>query len=232
MPKAIKKKITRKTASTETEVQEKLSSIKDTLRERQSTAMKIFVGILIIMIALVSVLVYSYTSAKKAKLLEYEAYRIYYSSPQIQSADKTDQYKKALDAFKKAYDTKKSPRSLFYIAACYYELGQYDDALRTLKDFVQRYSGDEQFIPLAYQKMAMTYVRKGDTNEAKKILETLYNLKGDIYKDFALMEHARLLEKEGKTDEARKKYEELIRKFPNSPFMDEAKAKTSDKKEG
>lgn len=231
MPKAIKKRIPRKTASTETEVQEKLSSIKDTLRERQSTAMKIIIGTLFVIIALVSVLVYSYTSQKKAKLLEYEAYKIYYGSPQMQSAGKRDQYKKALDTFKKAYDTRKSPRSLFYIAACYYELGQYDDVLRTLKDFAGRYSGDEQFIALAYQKMATTYVKKGDMNEAKKTLDTLYNLKGDIYKDLALMEYAGLLEKEGKPDEAKKKYEEITRKFPNSPFVDEARAKLSEKKE-
>jgi outer membrane protein assembly factor BamD (BamD/ComL family) len=46
------------------------------------------------------------------------------------------------------------------------------------------------------------------------------------------MESARLLEKEGKIEEAKKKYKELTEKFPNSPFTDEAKAKLSEKKEG
>jgi tetratricopeptide (TPR) repeat protein len=119
-----------------------------------------------------------------------------------------------------------------YIAGCYYELGRYDEAITTLKDFTQRYSKEEKFIPLAYEKMAMAYERKGDTKEAMKALEALYNLKGDIYKDFALIESARLLEKEGKTEEAKKKYKELSDKFPNSPFSDAAKAKLSEKKEG
>jgi TolA-binding protein len=46
------------------------------------------------------------------------------------------------------------------------------------------------------------------------------------------MEYGKLLEKEGKTEEAKKKYEELAKKFPNSPFKDEVKAKLAEKKEG
>ncbi len=232
MPKAIKKKITKKTTDTEAEVKEKLTSFKDTLKERQKTVLRYGIGVLVVLIAIGGILVYSHTSQKKAKRFEYEAYKIYYTNTQMQTANKEDQYQKALDLFKKAYDTKKSPISLFYIAACYYQLGKYDDALKTLKDFTQRYSSDERLIPLAYQKMAMAYIRKGDINEAKKTLDSLYNLKGDIYKDFALIEYARILEKEGKLDEARKKYEELVTKFPNSPFKDEAKAKLPEKKEG
>jgi predicted negative regulator of RcsB-dependent stress response len=231
MPKAIKKKIPKKTASTEAEVTEKLSSLRDTLKERQRTALQVGGVVLVVVIALVSFLVYSHISQKKARMLEYEAYKIYYSNP-AQASNREELYKKALDVFKKAYDTKKSPLSLFYIASCYYELGNYDEALKSLKDFVQRYSNDDRFIPLVYQKMAMTYVKKAELNEAKKTLDALYNFRGDIYKDLALMEYGKLLEKEGKLDEAKKKYEELTKKFPDSPFINEAKARLQEKKEG
>ena len=232
MPKAIKKKIPKKVTDTEQEVKERLSSFRDTLKEKQQTAIKYGTGVLVLLIAVVGFFVYSQTLQKKAKGLEYEGYKTYHSKTQMQGAIKEEQNKKALDLFRQAYNTKKSPISLFYIAAIQYELGQYDDSLKTLKDFVQKYSGDEQFIPLAYQKMATIYIKKGDINEAKKSLDLLYNLKTDIYKDFALIEYGRLLEKEGKMDEAKKKYEELAAKFPNSPFIDEAKAKLSEKKEG
>jgi predicted negative regulator of RcsB-dependent stress response len=220
MPKAIKKRVSKKTGDTEVEVQERLSSLKDTLKERQRMVLKIGAGIVIIIIAVVGLLVYSSNSQKKARMLEYEGYKIYYSNQQVQAINKEEQYKKALETFKKAYDTKNSPFSLFYIAATYYELGKYDDALKTLKDFTQKYSNDEKFIPLAYQKMALAYIKKGDINGAEKTLDTLYNLKGDIFKDFALMEYGKLLEKEGKVEEAKKKYEELAKKFPNSPFIE------------
>jgi predicted negative regulator of RcsB-dependent stress response len=232
MPKAIKKKIPKKVTDTEEEVKERLSSFRDTLKERQQTVLKYGIGILIILIAVVGFFVYSQTLQKKAKGLEYEAYKTYHSNPQMQGAIKEEQNKKALDLFRQAYNTKKSPTSLFYIAAIQYELGQYDDSLKTLKDFAQKYSGDEQFIPLAYHKMATIYIQKGDIKEAKKSLDLLYNLRTDIFKDFALIEYGRLLEKEGKMDEAKKKYEELATKFPNSPFIDEVKPKLPEKKEG
>jgi len=94
-----------------------------------------------------------------------------------------------------------------------------------LKDFTQKYSSDKRFIPLAYQKMASVYIKKGDMNEALKTLDTLYALPGDTLKDLALLESGKLLEKQGKPDEAKKKYDELTKKFPSSPYKDEAAAK-------
>jgi outer membrane protein assembly factor BamD (BamD/ComL family) len=110
------------------------------------------------------------------------------------------------------------------------QLVNYDDAIKILNDFTQRYSTEENFIPLVYQKMEMVYIKKGDINGAMKTLDTFYNLNGDIYKDFVLIEYGRLLEKEGKIEEAKRKYRELTIKFPNSPFFEEAKAKLSEKK--
>ncbi len=233
MPKAIKKRIPKKTGDAETEVKERLTFLKDALKHRRKTVLKFTAGILVILVILAGVLIHSYTAQKKARTLEYEAYKTYYSNPQTPSSDRQVQYKTALGMFRKAYDTSKSPLSLFYIAACYDDLGNYDEALKTLKDFTRRYSNAETYIPLVYQKMAAIYIKKGDTGEAKKTLDTLINLKGDIYKDFALLEYARLLEKEGKTDEADKKYQELVTRFPNSPFAAEARAKLgAEKKAG
>jgi predicted negative regulator of RcsB-dependent stress response len=231
MPKPIKKRVSKKSTTTEAEVKDKLASLKDKITARKKTALTYGSGILVILVAIVSFFVYNYTSQKKARIYEYEAYKSYYNIPS-QSVNKEEQYKKALDMFKKAYDTRKSPTSLFYIAACYYELGKYDDALKTLKDFTQRYSKEDIFIPLVYQKIATVYLKKGDINEAMKTLDTLYSSSGDIYKDLALIEYGRLLEKAGKVEEAKKKYKELTTRFPNSPFLEEAKAKLSEKKEG
>lgn len=232
MPKAIKKRISKKSDAPVEEVQEKLSTLKDTLQQRQSIALKIGLGILLIIAAVLFFLIYSHNAASKAAKHEHEAYRIFYSKGPLQTENKQEQYSKSLEVFKKAYDAKKSPFSLYYIASCYYELGQYDESLKTLQDFVRRYSGESQFLPLAYRKMVIIHLRKGDTNEAKKALDALYGLKSDVLKDYALIEYGRLLEKEGNTEEAKKKYEELITRFPASPFKDEAQMKASVKKEG
>ena len=232
MPKAIKKRIAKKPADAEENVKSKLAHLQDTLKERQKTVLKYGAIILVVVFAVTGFLFYTYSSQQKAKELEYEAYKVYYNVYQKQPLSREEQYKKALDIFRKAYDTRKSPVALFYIAGCYYEIGQYDDALNALKEFAQRYSNEKRFIPLIYQKMAMVYLRKGNINEAMNAIDSMYNLKGDIYKDLALIEYARLLEREGKIEEAKKKYEELTTQFPDSPFSDEAKTKLSGKKEG
>jgi predicted negative regulator of RcsB-dependent stress response len=232
MPKAIKRIKEKKTVDTETEVKERLSSLRDTLRESRKTAIQIFAGVLVILVAITGFFIYSASTKKKARDYESQAYRIFNSITPTQTGTEEEHYKKALEMFQKAFDTRKSPVLLFYIAACYYELGNYDDAIKTLKGFAQKYSGEQKLIPLAYQKMAMAYLRKGEVNEALTALNTLYNLPGDIFKDLALMETARLLERQGKADEARKKYEELVKKFPASPFKDEAEAKLAGKKAG
>ncbi len=232
MPKAIKRKVSAKTSATEGEVKDKLASLRDIINERRKSVLRYGALIIGVIIVVSGFLLYDYTSRQKATTLEYEAYKIYHNILPKGSLTREDQYTRALDVFRKSYNTRKSSIVLFYMASCYYELGKYDEALKTLKEFTSKYSNEEKFIPLAYQKMAMTYIRKGSTKEAMGALEKLYNLKGDIYKDFALIEYARLLEKEGKTEEAKKKYEELSERFPNSPFIDEAKAKLSEGEKG
>ncbi|MGB9716383.1 MAG: tetratricopeptide repeat protein [Thermodesulfovibrionales bacterium] len=231
MPKPIKKKIPKKITDTETEVRDRLISLKENLKEKKRYVLRYFLLGLLIIIVILGFIFYEYSLRKKAMTLAYEAYKSYYNLYQKQTLSKTDQISKALDMFNKSYRTKKSPVVLLYIVNCYYELGRYDEALKTLKEFTDRYSGEEELLPLAYGKMSNIYLKKGDIIEAMKTLEKLYTLKGEIYKDFALIEYAKLLEKEGRTEEAKKKYKELTERFPNSPFRSEAEAKLFVKKE-
>jgi len=221
MPKPIKKKIVKKPIDTETEVKEKITSFKDTLKQRQKTAMMIIIISLIVLAGIAGYLSYYYTSKHKAEKLEAEAYKAYYSTNQT-SGDANKKYYSALELFKKAYSTSKSPFSLYYIASCYYELNQYDDALKTLSEFKARFADNDKYIPLVYQKIATIYIKKGNLEKAMTTLNELYKLKGDIYKDFALIEYGKILEKKGNLEEAKKKYKELVTKYPNSPFKDEA----------
>jgi predicted negative regulator of RcsB-dependent stress response len=230
MPKAIKRRVQTKTSDTEQEVKDRLTIIKDNIKERKKTAYQAGIIIVVLIAALTGFFIYNHTSQKKAARLAQEASLIYYSEIPGQPAE--DRYKKALEMFRQANNTKASPASLFYIAGCLYELGKYDEALSTLLDFTRKYANEDKYIPLAYQKIAMVHLKKGDEPGAMKALDTLSGLKGSIYKDFVLLEQARLLEKSGKTEEAKKKYKDLADKFPDSPFSGEAKAKLSEKKEG
>lgn len=227
MPKQIKKRIQKKKVATESDVKDKLTTFMDTLQERQKTLVQYGAVVLVIIIAIISFSIYSFSQRNTAKQLEYEAYIVYYNEYQESPTTEQERYEKALILFEKSYKTKKSPRLLLYIASCYYELGRYDDALNTLNNFTKRYSNEHALIPLAYVKTAQIYQQKGEMQEALKTYDTLSNFKSNLYKDFALMESGRILEKDGKVEEAKKKFNEITTRFPNSPFSEEAKAKLS-----
>lgn len=230
MPKAIKKRII-KHAKTEEEVKGSILKAKQLAIEKKKTLITLAGVIVISAAAIGGFFIYSSSIKSRAEKLEYEAYKIYYGLYQKQPITKEEQYRMARETFKKAYDTKKSSLSLFYIANCYYEMGKYDDAVNTLKDLNQKFPDDERFVPLSYYKMAMASIKKGDRNEALKFLDTLYNYKTVAFKDLALIESGRILEAMGRGEDAKRRYEELTKSFPGSPFIEEARAKLGEKKD-
>ncbi|MEC4675972.1 MAG: tetratricopeptide repeat protein, partial [Nitrospirota bacterium] len=223
--------VKKKAATTETEVKEKFFDIKDVFMQKRKTVFAYGILVLTVVLVIVAVLFYNYTSNKKSRELEYEAYKVYYNMYQNAALPEEEQFRKALELFQQAYDKKKSPRLLLYIASSYYELGEYDDALKVLNDFVKRYADKEDMLPLAYSKIAMIQIKTGNQEEALKTFDTMYKSNAVIYKDLALIESARILEKEGKKEEAEAKYRELTEKFPGSPFFQEAKSRLGEKKE-
>jgi len=229
MPKVIKKK-TAKPAKTEEGVTNALHHTQEFIRERQRVFFPAVIALVVIAVSVAGFLVYRSNMKTQAAALEYEGYKIYYGLYQKQPFQKEDRYQKALEKFRKAYEARKSPLSLFYISACYNDLGKYDDALKSLKELNERFPDDDKFIPLSYYKMAVITLRKGDREGYLKLLDTLYNYRTRTLKDLALLESAKMLEAMGKKEDAVKKYEEITKNFPESPFVEEAKAKLTAKK--
>lgn len=229
MPKAIKKKIT-KPPKTEADVKNMFHHASELIRKKQKLLLPAAIILVVSGISIAGFFAYRSIMDKKAAGLEYEAYKIYYNLHQKQPLQKDEQYRTALEKFKKTYDVKKSPFSLFYIAACYYDMGKYDDSLKTLKELNEYFPDDERFVPLSYYKMAIISLKKEDRESALKFLDTIYNYKTGSFKDLAIIESARILDAMGKTEESSKKYEELTKNFPNSPFLEEAKARLGNKK--
>lgn len=231
MPRAIKKKASKKDTGAEVEITSVLENMRDTLKKKQKTVLTYSLIAVSAALVLAVIIFYQHTADQKSRELENRAYNVYYNLYQKKSMSKPDQYQQALDLFQQAYNTQKSPRVLLYIASCYFELGKYDDALKTLNTFTKKHSNAKDLLPLAYQKMAAVQLIKGDKEAALKTLDTIYK-SGGIYQDYALIESGRILEKDGKKEEAAAKFKELTLKFPGSPFAEEAKTKLGEKKEG
>ena len=224
MPKAIKKKAAKPVAQEEG-VKNVIHDLRESFARRQRLLLPILVGAVVVVILISGVSLYRSNTAAKARTLEYKAYATYYGLHQRQPLPKAEQYQLALEGFKNAYETRKTAYSLFYMANCYYNLGRYDEALKTLKELNERFPDDENFVPLSYHKMAVISLVKGDKESALKLLEAIANYKAESFKDLAIADSARILESMGRTEEAAKKYEELKKGFPDSPFLKPAQAR-------
>lgn len=228
MPKVIKKRTAR--PAKEEDVKSIIHHAKEFIMEKKRILLPIFIGVTAVSVIVAGILIYRVTTANKAAGLELEAYNMYYGLYQKQPLQKEERYQKALEGFKKAYENKQSPSSLFYIASCYYSMGKYDEALKALTELNERFPDDERFVPLSYYKMATISIRKGDNEKAVKMLDVIYNYRTSSFKDLALVESARVLNAMGKKEDSLKKYEELSKNFPASPFFGEAMKKLGEKK--
>src|SRR5208337_1579641 len=223
MPKAIKKRISRK-AQGDDNIGETVADIRKKFHERQSTLVYALLIFGLIVITVGAFIVYNRVSAGKAVEMEYEGYKIFSGATATPYASPADRYKSALEKFKASYAAKKNPSALLNIANCYYELGNFDEALKALKELTDQYS-DPKISSLAYYKMAMIYIRKGDLNSALNTFGIISSIKDAPLQDMALFESGKTLEAMGKTDEAKSKYKELINKFPKSLLVNDANSR-------
>lgn len=222
MPKVIKKRNVQH-AHQEDNLRGTVDDIRSRIKERQKVLVIALAVFLTLLVAAGGYFIYSKSAGDRAEAFQRDAYRVFYNDGTGQPASAGENYKKALDLFRKSYEEKKKADVLLYIAYCQYGLGNYDEAITTLKDLNAKFN-DPAIAPLAYYKLAETYLKKDDQNNAIAALNSIVGLNG-IYQDMAMMELAKIFELQGKGEEARAKYKELISKFPNSALAGEAKAR-------
>ncbi len=226
MPKIIKKRISKHEGSDEA-LQDTVNDIRYRLKERQRALVIGLAAFLVVLIAAGGFYIYNKSQRDKAAELQREAYQLFYNENATQPSASGDNYRKALDLFTKSFDIRKRADVLLYIAYCKYELGNYDDAIKTLKELNDRFP-DPRITPLGYLKMAEAYLKKGDNTDALATLKDLASIKDGIFQDMALMESGKILESQGKKEEAKAVFKDLVTKFPNSPLAAEAKAKVGE----
>jgi predicted negative regulator of RcsB-dependent stress response len=220
MPKVIKKHYVKK-EQTEEDLKDTVADIRQRLRQKQRTMIYSAVAFVVLLLCIVVLFAHTRSATNKALELEAAGYRFYYGdyNAEIMPAERL---KKALEKFKASYEIRKRHRVLLYIANCYYELGDYDAAIKTLEELIGRFS-DIAIVSLAKYRMAMAYMQKGDADSALNILLELTRINNAPLRDLALMESGLILESLGKTEDAQEKYRELIERFPESAFLNEAK---------
>lgn len=240
MPKHIKKKAIKK-VKPEEELKGSYEQLKNYLEERRKRTLTyslIAVGVFVVILVVWGFLRYE---NKKSVILDYTGYKDFYGMDTADKRTEEERYKAALEEYRKAYEAKKSPVSLFYVAASYEKLKDLQKAEATLLDLNGRYGDSMEILPLSYYKLYEIYLARGDNAKALDALTKLSTLNTPMFKDLALLRLAQMLAKEGKKDDAKAKYEELVKNYPDTPYYSDAKdalkeyeppAKASDAKEG
>lgn len=220
MPKAIKKHFVKK-EQTEEDLKDTVADMRERLRQKHRIMIYSVGAFVVLLLLIVVFLAHMRSVNNKALELEAAGYNFYYG---VYGAEliPEERLKKALEMFKSSYEARKRPRVLLYIANCYYELGNYDAAIKNLRELTDRFS-DVAIVSLAKYRMSLAYMQKGDTDSALSVLSDLTRINNAPLRDLALMESGLILQFLGKTEDAQKKYRELIEKFPESIFLNEAK---------
>jgi predicted negative regulator of RcsB-dependent stress response len=229
MPRAIKRR-TDKTDDSEPDLRETVEDIRERLRDRQRFLIYGLLLFIVVTASIVGFLVYRSSTNERALDLAAQADQVLYGAPGAQPVPPAEKNKKALGLYKESYAARKNAAVLLSIAGTQYSLGDYDDALKSLRELLDRFP-DSPLAALAYFKIAMTYERKNDLNNAVTALKNLSSIKNSALQDLALLETGRILEKQGKGEEAKSSYRDLVSRFPQSPLLAQAKARLGEKAE-
>ena len=224
MPKLIKKRVEKpEELQTEEEVKSFLSSLqrKAAARRRDVTIAAIVVAVIIVTVA--GTFYYKRSRAEDANAHEYAGYKLYYGLYDKQGGAKSQRLAMALDEFKKAAEVRKTPATLYYIGSTYFSMGKYPEAIEALNAMVAAFPADREFVPLARYRIATAKEFMGKNEEALTDLNALSSGSGSL-QDLALAESAQLLIKLGRQNEAKAKYEAILRQFPGSAYSDVAEA--------
>lgn len=221
MPKAIKKIIEKK--SDDEQYQENLEHLRDRIQERQRLLVRVGIAVLVVIAVVVSGVVYMNSAKTKAASFEMEGYKLLGGDPATAGLQPAERYRRAYEAFSKAYAEKKRPDYKYYMGLCSYETGDMDNAVKAFQEVGE--SSDQRFSALGLFKLGMTYLKKGDDEKALASLNKLAQKNGAPMQDMALLESGKILARQGKTDEAKAKFQALVTQFPKSPVAPEAKAR-------
>lgn len=110
----------------------------------------------------------------------------------------------------------------YYAGNVLANMGQLNEALAEYEQALKMRSGGKVLKGLVYQRMGYVYTRLGEQEEAVKAFQQAEQLAGT---GAATVELARYYEKAGKSEEAQKKYKEIVEKVPATTWAMEAQTK-------
>ncbi len=144
--------------------------------------------------------------------------------------DRTAAMSTAADAYKYIEDNMSSssatPWAVFELGNVYYNLKNYDGAIRAYNDFLSRY-GEHTLVLMVKQSLGYTYEEKGLFQEAIKQFEDIAVAGNNFLVAQGSLDAGRCYEKLGQTNDAIRAYTKAIELSPNSNWATMAQYRLS-----
>jgi len=116
--------------------------------------------------------------------------------------------------------------ALFLKAEAYYNMGEYDKAILTYKQYTEKYNTKGAYNVQALASIGYSYEAKENYQEAAKVFQKV----ADDYQDYLLrdsvfIELGRCYEQLKEWEKAKDAYQKVVINFPESPLLKDAQAK-------
>jgi outer membrane protein assembly factor BamD (BamD/ComL family) len=169
-------------------------------------------------------------ASQKAQALEREATNLLAARATGDPKNADQLLKQAIAKYREVVDqyprTASAPLSMFHLGNAHVQANDLAAAIDTYQRFLLQYGGNPALSGLVQQRLAYTYLLKGDRDQAAKTFARIVESPGALLKDQALFELARLEESQSRPEGALAHYQELIKTYPSSPFTSEATIRT------
>jgi outer membrane protein assembly factor BamD (BamD/ComL family) len=210
-----------------------VSGVEHTLLRLQEYRGPLLVGLGVLLLAagvVGGVFWYDRQASQKAQELEREATRHFLNRPANDSQKSEATLQKAITQYRQVVDeyprTSSAPLALFHLGSALVQANDLPAAIEAYQRFILLYGSNPALVGLAQQRLAYTYLLKGDRDQAVKAFMSIVESPGALNKDQALFELARLEESQSRPEGALAHYQELIKSYPTSPYTSEATLRT------
>lgn len=202
----------------------------DYIKDNTKQAYTVLGIIAVVVVAVVLFGIWKDTDRKNAMFKEAEALK-YYDINSPVPGDKPmgslDRYKKAKELFDqivKQHGGNAADIARYYKANSEMEMGDVEPAIAGYSEVISKSGDNPVLVSLATMRLAEAYVAKGDKQKAIDTFQNEIKAEKGYMKDAAQYMLAKVFESDGRTEDAKRAYEKLMKDYPASPYAKELMA--------
>lgn len=186
-------------------------------------------GILVVVVLIGGLVMFNWLSQQEQEVaweLQGQAQQMYLDRPFDDVERGKSNIQKASGMFQDILEqypgTPSAKVSSFLLGNSLMEDKKYENAIEVYTSFLQEHAQDHILVGLVQQRLGFAHLLNENREAAVSAFGAVLENTHALNKDQVLFELGKLAESEEKTDDAVKRYKQLIKEFPLSPFWTEA----------